>query len=80
MGADVNFAGTPTNKKPNLTFEWFIEELDLYKAEFVGRFFIKINKDSALRKHLLSKDIDQQYIIKHEAALKKKRPSKKRST
>ena len=66
MGADVNFTGTPTNKKPNLTFEWFIEELDLYKAEFVGRFFIKINKDSALRKHLLDKDVDRKYIIKHE--------------
>lgn len=54
FGKDISFVGLPSNKTAGLKLEWYEENLDLYKAEYAGRFFVKINRDSFLEEKVLN--------------------------
>jgi len=63
FGDDILFVGIGTAKTQGLTFTWYKEELDLYKAEYSGRFFIKLNRDSVLEEFIVSANTNIKYAI-----------------
>jgi hypothetical protein len=63
LGQDITFTGTATNKINGLQFEWAEEDVDLYNAEYAGRFFVKIYKDSILEETILDDDNQNDYGI-----------------
>ena len=70
FGVDIGFVGKASSKTLDLSLEWYKEELDLFKAEFAGRFFVKINKDSFLEdKVLKANKVTENYMVKDEQGL-----------
>jgi len=65
FGKDIDFVGTNSDKTQNLTLEIFQEEIDENNPEFVGRFFVKIPRDSILDDNILSRAVNKNYVIKN---------------
>ena len=65
FGDDISFVGTGTNKTSGLSLEVLKEEVDENNPEFVGKFFVKIPRDSILDANILSKSVDRVYKVKN---------------
>ena len=65
FGSDIDFVGTGTSKTAGLSLEVLQEEVDENNPEFVGRFFVKVPRDSTLDNSILSKAVDRVYKVKN---------------
>tara|TARA_R100001591_G_scaffold19325_1_gene25907 strand:+ start:1613 stop:7939 length:6327 start_codon:yes stop_codon:yes gene_type:complete len=65
FGEDISFAGTGTNKTDGLSLEVLQEDIDENNPEFVGRFFVKVPRDSTLDSNILSGAVDRVYKVKN---------------
>ena len=65
FGEDISFVGTRTNKTTGLSLEVLQEEVDENNPEFVGRFFVKVPRDSTLDNNILSQAVDRVYKVKN---------------
>jgi len=55
FGPDIAFTGGDPGSPVNfLTLEWYHEDQQNYKSEFEGKFFIKVQTDDQMQKHILA--------------------------
>ena len=69
FGKDIDFVGTNSDKTQNLKLEIFQEEIDENNPEFVGRFFVKIPRDTKLEDSILSSAVNKNYVIKNAQSI-----------
>jgi hypothetical protein len=69
FGKDIDFVGSSSDKTAGLSLEVFEEEIDENNPEFVGRFFVKIPRDTKLEDSILSSAVNKNYVIKNAQSI-----------